>query len=288
LKLDTQEFTLFTQKPRNYSIVTILTALSPQHGCAPCRDFAGELELVAQAWARANVPHRLYISTLDYMDGREVFAKLQLTTVPYILYFPPTSGPHAPSVDASKTVPDYEQYDVNRRGLKAEQFATYLGNHVGHEIHVRRPIDWSKYGMTSLVVLAVLAIIKLFWRALLVTFQSRKLWETLVLGLSVLMCSGHMWNTIRNPPYNGMRDGRPELIAPGFQQQYILESQIAGLLYAGCAVVFIALVVKVPKISDPVAQRTATYICIGCFVMLYSALLRLFRFKNGAYPFKLV
>lgn len=39
-----------------------------------------------------------------------------------------------------------------------------------------------------------------------------------------------MWNQIRHPPYSmPSRDGRPGFIAPGFQNQFGLETQIVAI-----------------------------------------------------------
>ena len=132
-----------------------------------------------------------------------------------------------------------------------------------------------------------------------------------------------MWNHIRGPPYTGQSGNRPELFSGGFQSQYILESQLAALmcksfmnylsfflLYvklnnpiqfllffrafssiftdAISAVSFVTLVTKIPLIQNEVQQRVATFLCIGLFVTVYSLLLRIFRIKNGGYPFKLL
>ena len=46
----------------------------------------------------------------------------------------------------------------------------------------------------------------------------------------MLMCSGHMWNHIRMPPYLGMQNGKPQLFANGFGSQYVAETQLIGVL----------------------------------------------------------
>jgi hypothetical protein len=37
LKLTGETYELFTSAPRNYSLHVVLTALSPEHKCEPCR-----------------------------------------------------------------------------------------------------------------------------------------------------------------------------------------------------------------------------------------------------------
>ena len=51
---------------------------------------------------------------------------------------------------------------------------------------------------------------------------------------------------------------------------------------------FVMLITVVPYIADPRIQRYAVYFFVTAFLFLYSVLLKVFRTKNGGYPFKLV
>ncbi|KAJ3299648.1 oligosaccharyl transferase subunit ost3/OST6 [Borealophlyctis nickersoniae] len=282
IKLDGQTFNMFTEKPRNYSIVTVLTSLAPEHGCEPCKALKEELKLVTAAWTRTRTPGRLYFGVLEYKDGMDVFRALQLTSVPMILHFPPTEGPFAKGGAA-----EMEMYDSARRGFKAEDLAVYIETANNIQLSIRRPIDYTKYAMIGAGIAVILVVLRLVASSFLVVVQNKKIWTVITLGVTILMCSGHMWNSIRTPPYTGVHNGRPQIVSPGFQQQFVIESQIAGLLYASCAIMVVALTVKVPAIQDPAKQRYAVYVCTLLFLMLYSALLSLFKLKNGGYPFKL-
>jgi hypothetical protein len=39
-----------------------------------------------------------------------------------------------------------------------------------------------------------------------------------------------MWNQIRGTPYIGVRDGQPSFLAPDYQSQFGVETQIIGFL----------------------------------------------------------
>ncbi|KAI8909423.1 hypothetical protein DFJ77DRAFT_121511 [Powellomyces hirtus] len=283
IKLTGQDFAYVTGQPRNYSIFVSLTALAPEMGCAPCRDFESEFNLVASSWQRQGIQQRLYFGQLDFADGKEVFQKLKIQSVPLVLHFPPTEGPNAVVIGG-----EFEQYDLNRWGLTADALAKYVSSSCKLEFQLRRPIDYSRYIATGILILGALTAAKLLWKHLVAVFQSRKIWSMGLIGWSVLMCSGHMWNTIRGPPYTGMRDNRPEIVAPGFQNQFILETQIVGLLYAAISITFVLIVTKIPKLSDPLQQRTATYALVIIFMVLYSIMLKFFKMKNGSYPYKLL
>lgn len=60
--------------------------------------------------------------------------------------------------------------------------------------------------------------------------------------------------------------------------------QLDGLL----AFSLVALIKSVPQFDDQTRQRFGVYIWMGCIVFIFSALLALFKIKNGGYPFKLL
>lgn len=60
--------------------------------------------------------------------------------------------------------------------------------------------------------------------------------------------------------------------------------QLDGLL----AFSLVALIKSVPQFDDQTRQRFGVYIWMGCLIFIFSALLALFKIKNGGYPFKLL
>lgn len=50
----------------------------------------------------------------------------------------------------------------------------------------------------------------------------------------------------------------------------------------------VALTVFVPGQLNPTKQRIAVYLWLSMLVVLFSLLMRLFRIKNGGYPFHLL
>ncbi|KAJ3022854.1 oligosaccharyl transferase subunit ost3/OST6 [Thoreauomyces humboldtii] len=220
IRLAAGDFDYVTAGPRNYSLIVSLTALAPEMGCVPCRAFEQEFNLVAYSWQRKNIRNKLYFAQLEFNDGREVFQKLKVQSVPMILHFPPTEASNA----------DFEVYDLNRWGLTGNALVKFVNQAAHVNFAVRRPIDWNHYGLVGASGLGFLVALRLTWKYVVAVLQSRKLWSTALIGWSVLMCSGHMWNTIRTPPYTGMKNDKPEIVAPGFQNQFVLETQLVGIL----------------------------------------------------------
>jgi len=116
--------------------------------------------------------------------------------------------------------------------------------------------------------------------------QNRNIWAGISLISVLLFTSGHMFNHIRRVPYVAS-DGHGGIsyFAGGFQNQFGLETQIVAAIYGVLAFSIITLAVKVPRIQDERAQLVAGLAWAAVLFVVYSALLNVFRFKNGGYPF---
>jgi oligosaccharyltransferase complex subunit gamma len=97
-----------------------------------------------------------------------------------------------------------------------------------------------------------------------------------------------MWNTIRQPPFIAMgRNGEPLYFAGGFQQQFGIETVIVAFCYSLISFSIIVLTVLAPKMPAG-EEKNVVYVGLMLFVVSYSTILLVFRFKNGHYPYKLV
>lgn len=78
LKLDDASYDELTGAPRNFSVVTLLTALEARFGCQLCRDFQPEWELIGRSWARGDKDGKTRVlhGTLDFSDGKGTFQKV--------------------------------------------------------------------------------------------------------------------------------------------------------------------------------------------------------------------
>ncbi|KAJ3110163.1 oligosaccharyl transferase subunit ost3/OST6 [Physocladia obscura] len=217
LLLDSKTYNLYTESPRNYSLFVVLTAAGSEFNCNPCKLFGDELDLITDAYAKRGPKGQAFFGSLDFAAGREVFHKLKVTSVPFVFHFPPTEGPNKRVIKE-----DYEVYDLNRAGVKAEDFAYW--------IVVKRPIDLKIYGTYALVGFGAVATIALLHQQIIAFVYDKKISQMLSLSAIVIFCSGYMWNQIRGPAFVGNDNGKPQLFAPGFQNQYVLESQLVGLI----------------------------------------------------------
>ncbi|UZJ55212.1 hypothetical protein CBS101457_004532 [Exobasidium rhododendri] len=284
------EFDDLTAAPRNFSVSLLLTAVDSGVQCGPCLSFQPTYDNLATGFAKmkGGVTNRHMFAVLEFKNGREVFQKLALQYAPVLLYFPPTTGPHAAASVEPTT------YDFNRLGFEGNDVAAELSKQLGVKVSYSKPFEWKLVGTVATTATIVISgLIFLIPKiAASGAFGLKTAWNFLlqaaVLLTIVVMCAGQMWNSIRNAPYMSMnQNGKPEYFAGGFQTQYGAETQIVAIVYAILAFSVVSLTVLVPMQRDPVKQRAGVYIWSAILLFAFSLLFYIFRIKNPSYPFRL-
>ncbi|KAI9718132.1 MAG: tumor suppressor candidate 3 [Chrysothrix sp. TS-e1954] len=140
---------------------------------------------------------------------------------------------------------------------------------------LRRPINYIKIATVMTVLAGVITAITVASPYLLPIVNNRQLWTYTSVMAVLVFTSGQMFNHIRNPPYVSA-DGKGGIayFAPGFQNQFSLETQIVA-----------AMSFKVPRMADPKSQQVAVFVWGAIMYGMYSFLLSIFRAKSGGYPF---
>ncbi|KAF9082738.1 oligosaccharyl transferase subunit ost3/OST6 [Mortierella sp. AD031] len=268
-------------KPRNYSMVVLFTAISPEFNCVPCQNFDPEYKMVAAGWSKLANKSQLFFSVLDFKAGQAIFQKFGMNSAPSVLYFP-VSG-------SISNDPSQDRYDFGKSGFQAESFAAWLQSRSGISVQVQRPFDYMDLAAKVLGTFTTVFSITLFVRKGRKIFTSKYFWSTVSMITIFVMISGHMWNQIRNPPYSQQsHDGRSGFIAGGFQNQFGIETQVVAVLYSLLTASTIGLIAVVPRMDNPLGQRTVVWMCMGTFTFVFSVLTLVFRMKNPGYPFTLM
>ncbi|KAF9293788.1 hypothetical protein BKA57DRAFT_453019 [Linnemannia elongata] len=281
IQLDSLAFEDVMAKPRNYSMVVLFTAISPEFNCVPCLNFDPEYKMVAAGWSKLANKSQLFFSILDFKAGQAIFQKFGMNSAPSVLYFPSSS-----SISGD---PSQDRYDFGKSGFQAEPFAAWLQARSGIRVPVQRPFDFMGLAVKVLGTFTAVLAVTLFARKGRKIFTSKYFWSTISMIIIFVMISGHMWNQIRNPPYSmPTQQGRSGFIASGFQNQFGLETQIIAVLYSLLTGATIGLIAVVPRIENTVGQRAAVWVCMGMFTLVFSILIQVFKLKNPGYPFTLM
>ena len=284
-------YDLFAKGQRNYSLVLLATALDSRIGCDQCRLFHPDFQLVAQSYESLDGGD-LYFGIVDFGKGRQVFAELELQSAPVVFHFPPSMG------DDNLAAVKKDRWDPTN-GMSAEMLSKWIEQIAPSHpaITIRRPFNYQKLFVTLVVLATAGALIKLFYEKLERVYLSKYVWAVGSLVFIINMSSGYMWNQIRNAPYSGQMDGgKVQLVMPGMQGQYQIETQLVGALYALLSACIVVLVQRIPSISSASSgitsgslwQRIGTVMALVTFVGGYEVLISLFRYKNGGgYPFSM-
>jgi oligosaccharyltransferase complex subunit gamma len=83
IKLDDPSYAQMTKSPRDYGVAVLLTALETRFGCALCREFQPEWDLLGKSWMKGDKDGktRLVFGTLDFTDGKNTFQSVRHTPI---------------------------------------------------------------------------------------------------------------------------------------------------------------------------------------------------------------
>lgn len=281
-KMSPDDFkTYVQQKPRNYSVVVMLTALSPQRGCAACQQANDEYKILANSHRFASPQQQqgaanLYFAAVDYDGGHEIFEYLGIQSAPTFIHFP-SKGKRKKA----------DKYDVQRFGFNAEQLSKWVEDRSGVRVHVRRPVDHTGTVMFSLV-LFMMAMTLYMKRNDLGFLASSSFWGYICIFVILCMLSGQMWNHIRGPPlfHHNKQTGQVQYIHGQAQSQLISETYIVFLLYAAISFGFI-LVVKAFESSKEEESRRAFMVKVGLGLVgfCFYQIMGIFGQKYRGYPY---
>jgi len=251
--------------------------------CNPCKIFDPAFTTVGQAWTNAPAADREdhFFATLDFADGQDVFRRLGVTSAPLVRIFPAAKGPRRPASGKWNPI----EHDFGSDGFDTAAFAVSMSKYSPSPIQFHPPPNYERMINVAATISAVLLII----RFALPVLTSKWTWAFLVIGLSLTFNAGYMFVQIRGSPMMGRAaKGAPaQWMAAGFQNQYGMEYNVVGGLYALLAFAHTALFMLVPRVPSPARQRTAIYLWTGVIFILFSVLVSFFRVKNQGYPFKL-
>ncbi|KAI5449485.1 oligosaccharyl transferase subunit ost3/OST6 [Naganishia albida] len=275
------EATADGKKGRDYAVAVVLTALPVAMNCAPCRTFDPIFKQEAASWKRLPKDQRedMFFAVLDFPDGQQIFQKLGLQTAPNLQFHSPTVGPHKIRQRQAQIA-----YDFGKNGFEINNLHNWITSLAPHTYEMYKPFNPIPYVVAPMVIAFVLAVGLLSYQYLAPLFTSRFLWAAMCIVAILVFTSGHMWNRIRNAPYASPQG----FIAPGFSNQFVLETQIVGGLYGLLAASVLILSELVPTIKSSAKQRMAILLWVGVLVFLFSLLVKLFKVKNGGYPFFLL
>ena len=118
VRMNVAKFNEFVKgTPRNYSVIAMFTALSPQRGCSICGPANEEFTIVANSF-RFNsqvFSNKLFFALVDFDEAGSIFQAMKLYTAPVFIHYPAKGRP---------TTSD--KMDIQRVGVEAEAIARWI------------------------------------------------------------------------------------------------------------------------------------------------------------------
>ncbi|KAK2726390.1 tumor suppressor candidate 3-like [Artemia franciscana] len=277
IKLNGAKFKEYVRSsPRNYSVIVMFTALSPQRQCVICKQTYEEYTIVANSY-KYSMPssNKLFFGMVDFDDAQDIFQLMRLNTAPVVMHFPPKGKPKK-----SDTM------DIQRVGFGADAMAKWIGEQTEVQIRVLRPPNYS--GTIALLTLFGLVAALLYLRRNNLEFlYNKNMWAFISVVFVLVMISGQMWNHIRGPPFlHRNQNGGIAYVHHSSQGQFVFETYIIFAIYAGIA---FSLVIMTEAASgdkgDGKKKRIYAVVGLVMFAVFFSLLLSIFRSKAGGYPY---
>lgn len=142
------------QPVRNYSMVVMMTALSPMRQCSVCRSASDEFQIVANSWRySAQFNPSLYFGYVDYDEGADIFQSLGINSAPVFLFFGERS-----MKATTFSMKNADQMDIQRIGFAAETLARWIQEKTSIAIRVVRPPNYTA-SFLLLILFSLLSVL---------------------------------------------------------------------------------------------------------------------------------
>ncbi|KAH8872395.1 Magnesium transporter protein isoform 2 [Schistosoma japonicum] len=279
IELDIDRFNLLLKsQPKNYSVILLLTALSPSRDCVPCKQAFEEFQIVATSWRYSK--HRsdqLFFAVADFDNAPGVFEFLHLETAPAIVHVSPKGS-----------IKQSDYMDIMISGFSSEAIVRWIFGTTQIQIRIFRPPSYT--GTILLALFMSLGAAVLYFRRIsLDCLYNRSLWSAISLGVILCAISGQVYNHIRGPPLFHAPPPNGEIkafIYDGSDYQFVAETFIVMILYIGCSG-GILLMTEVGSTTDPTKRKVCTISGIALFIISVNFILSIFRRKYHGYPYGL-
>lgn len=288
--------------PRDAYILVFLTASAPQVGCSICLEAADEFKMVAGSWFE---DHPEGISTQGKETKSLFFAKSDLKDpqhIPQIFGF--YSLQHVPRLLLFSPGEDIQQYKIiDLAGDPGQERALQIINSLRSmtdidDFNLHLPVDWTLAIVIAFVTFASVYIFKRHRGLVSKLVNMRPLWAIVWTSFIILMLGGYMYNNIRNSQLAGVGpNGEVMYFMPNqTQNQFKIETQVIGVIYASMTVSLLFLIFGIPKLSAVYQESTrgqlleaASHILFAAVVYAFFAgLTAVFNIKQPGYPYQLM
>lgn len=288
--------------PRDSYILVFLTASAPQVGCSICLEAADELKMIANSWfedhpegisTKGKEPQSLFFAKSDLNDAKhipKIFTFFSLQHVPRLLLFSP-----------GEEITKYKIIDLagdagQERALQIINSLKSVTNIPDFNLHL--PIDWTLSIVMAVLTFVSVYILKRHRNLVTKLVRMNSLWATFWTFFIILMLGGYMYNNIRNAQLAGVgQNGEIMYFLPNqTQNQFKIETQVVGVIYASLTVSLLFILFGIPKLREMYQDSTRGQILEAASNILFALIIyaffagltAVFNIKQPGYPYQLM
>lgn len=238
--------------------------------CKPCNVIHKTIEELERNIYPKNM---IEFAIADYKTIPSIFNEFKLSGVPVVYLFKNEDEKN-----------DYIDYKVSSNGFEVQTLVEFLNNN-NIKVKYHPKTDYYLLSKNMAILLVFLTSFYYLRNYFINLFSSYKLWASICFMILITLLSGQMWNSMKSPPYMDQRDKKAVYFDSGFQEQFVLESQVVAFLYGLGALSFVSMCVFAPKIKNNALQTIVAIISALLFLASYSSFMSIFKIKFPPYPF---
>jgi len=261
--------------PRGYYTLLVYTALASEYQCSICQSMHKEMVKLTRATNLTEHDPPIFVASLDYSDGMDIFQELRFRHVPIAVLIPPTNSSKKPDVmQFYKKIPQNFRMGSTGR-LGADDFANFIQRNTPVEnISIPQPMPkiYKYVGLTIVAVIALYLLVTGLYYKNVLKYRDFTLPYLLLVLIFYAWCAGAgMYNIIRSTNWHGGSPKNPEYFYPGSGSQYIYGSMIVGAtnLMVGLSVVLLNSW-ALPDEGEKAAKSWLTTIARFLFRLLFN------------------
>ena len=182
IKLNQKDFTTYVRGSKDYHVMVMFTAVTPERGCSICAEASEEFKILANSIRYTTSPSdhgKIFFVSVDYDEhgGADIFQQMKLKSgktnfihkrlfiafsilslinlfylAPAFILFPPNG----------KSKKD-DNFEVQKHGYQAETLASWIQNRAQVQIRVYRPPNYSNVGFVLFLTCSIAAIMYMKW-----------------------------------------------------------------------------------------------------------------------------
>lgn len=279
--LNSNNFDQILSGERDYYLSVLFTTTADHIPCDTCKKFDSKYKLVSKSYHATNPEQdSVFFAIAEFTDNEAVYKKMQMSQVPKLWVFPPSSKP-----DYNVTSPHFP-YTISESAINDPlDFANFIVKIANVRIVIQPDFELSQFftyfvGTFSFVLLLKKKILNKLDKALILKF--------IVVFATVFLTSGYMFTVIRGIPLIAKDDkGKLMYFSGGTHWQFGLETFIISSIYVVLGGLLVSLVVYIPQMKDERKKSILTMFSSFALLYVFNYLTKIFLVKDPGYPFQI-